>query len=289
MIAILSIIAVVALITLYDYFGSKGWQQVTSSVRNNVVFENRNREYGAYVIRRDYDKTLVLIMGSVLLSVGGLYAGFALTRSNPLEEIIQSPTNTDVEIAMVLPAKEVPEVETPEPVKQSSTEATKQFVEPKVEDKPVDTKLKTQEELDKSKAGSSDQEKKGEGPIITYKEPEKVKEKEPIVPKGPEMFVDVDAQYPGGREAMIDFIQRNLEFPPIALDMNIQGKCFLRFVVGVDGSISSVNVLRGIAGCPECDWAAVKVLKSMPNWKPGKLRGEEVSSYFDLPINFEIE
>jgi len=64
-----AIILLVAFVTLYDYFTSKTWQQVTSSNRNDLVFENRNRTYGAYVLRRDYDKRLMTIMLSVLLSI----------------------------------------------------------------------------------------------------------------------------------------------------------------------------------------------------------------------------
>ncbi len=60
-------------------------------------------------------------------------------------------------------------------------------------------------------------------------------------------------------------------------------------MVGEDGSISSIKVQRGIPNCPECDKEAIRVLKMMPNWKPGKIKGKAVSSYFNLPINIDLQ
>lgn len=290
MIVILSIIGIVALISLYDYIGSRSWQQVTSSTRNDVVFEKRNRKYGAYVIRRDYDKTLMMIMGGVMLSVGGMYAAYAGLRQDPIEAFVEPTKTTDVEIAMVLQPKNPPKMVTPEPVKPVTSEATSKFVEPKVVDKPTDQQAKTQDELDKTKAGTTDQDKKGNDPVTTTVVTTTTT---PIVtlttPKAPEVFVDVEAEFPGGFSAMMKYIQDNLVYPEIGIQTGAQGKCYLRFVVGDDGEISSVKVMRGISGCPECDREAVRVIKSMPKWKPGKIRGASVASYFDLPINFTLE
>ena len=88
---------------------------------------------------------------------------------------------------------------------------------------------------------------------------------------------------------MMAWIQKNLVFPPTAIENNVQGKCFLRFVVSVDGNISSVTLTKGVPDCPECDKAAIKAIRSMPNWKAGKLNGRSVSSYSSIPINFAIE
>ena len=71
--------------------------------------------------------------------------------------------------------------------------------------------------------------------------------------------------------------------------MGSEGKCYLRFVVDEMGNIESVRVLRGVYGCPECDREAVRVVNLMPLWKPGSLKGKNVSTYFDLPINFQLQ
>jgi len=106
------------------------------------------------------------------------------------------------------------------------------------------------------------------------------------IDKEPETFVDEEAEFPGGYHAMIAFIQKNLVFPKSSIEDGVEVKCFLRIVVGLNGTISDVKVTKGVTDCPECDKAAVKVIKSMPNWKPGKLNGRSVSSYCSIPINF---
>ena len=93
----------------------------------------------------------------------------------------------------------------------------------------------------------------------------------------------------GGQPAMAKFIQMELEYPDIAKSIDIQGKCYLRFIVGADGKISSVKVVRGIVGCPECDLEAIRVLKSMPPWEPAELNGEKVPSIFNMSINFVLD
>lgn len=289
MTVILSIIVLVAIVSLYDYFASKSWQQVTSTVRNNVVFEKRNKEYGAFVIRRDYDKTLLIIMVSLVCSVGGIYAAYAGFRSEPLLATIEAPVPDDV-TPVVIPVKDIPdEIIKDEIEKPTSTEKMDEFREPEVSDKKVKEETKTQVELDNSKAGPVDTEKKGDGTTTTFKKEEEKDEKDPVKPTGPEVNVDIEAQFPGGVMEMVRHIQKKLNYPQVAIENNYTGKCYLQFVVDTEGKISSVKVLRGVPSCPECDKEAIRVLKAMPNWNPGKIKGKDVSSYFTMPIDFQLE
>ena len=105
----------------------------------------------------------------------------------------------------------------------------------------------------------------------------------------PETFVDEEPEFPGGYPAMMAFIQKNVVFPETAIEMGVQGKCFLRFVVNINGTISEVQVTKGVPNCPDCDKSAIKAIRAMPNWEPGKLNGRSVSSYCSIPINFAIE
>lgn len=102
-------------------------------------------------------------------------------------------------------------------------------------------------------------------------------------------IVDEPAEFPGGIGAMKQYIKDNLVYPLTAKENSIQGKCYLRFVVNGDGSISDVKVARGVADCPECDKEAIRVIKSMPNWKPGTSNGVIVKSYYTLPIAFVMD
>lgn len=287
---ILSIIVLVAIVSLYDYFATRSWQQVTSSVRNNVVFENRNREYGAYVIRRDYDKTLLVIMISLVFSVGGIYAAYAGFRSLPEDEIVAKKLITEDITPLFIPVKDKPdEIIKDDVEKPSSVEKMEKFTEPKVSDDKVKDELKTQDELDKSKAGPVDTDKKGDGITTTVVKVIVPDKKDDDKPEIPEVNVDVEAQFPGGFLEMMRHIQKKMVFPQIAIENGYTGKCYLQFVVDKEGKISSVKVLRGVPSCPECDKEAVRVLKAMPDWKPGKIKGKDVSSYFTMPIDFQLE
>ena len=98
-----------------------------------------------------------------------------------------------------------------------------------------------------------------------------------------------EANFKGGQKAMAAYIKKNLLYPQVATKNHTEGKCFLKFVVSKDGTITHVAVVQGVANCPECDQEAIRVLKNMPKWKPAKENGQKVSSYFTIPINFTLD
>jgi protein TonB len=104
-----------------------------------------------------------------------------------------------------------------------------------------------------------------------------------------EIFTVVEEQptYPGGEEARMRYLQENIKYPEEAKELGIQGRVFVTFVVEVDGSITDVRVLRGIGG--GCDQEAIRVVKGMPKWVPGKQRGVPVRVQFNLPIKFTLQ
>ena len=83
----------------------------------------------------------------------------------------------------------------------------------------------------------------------------------------------------------VKYIQKNVQYPQMAKEAGLSGKCFLKFVVNGSGNITDVTILKGVPGCGECDREAIRVVKSMPNWKAGKQNGRAVSVFFNLPIN----
>jgi protein TonB len=93
--------------------------------------------------------------------------------------------------------------------------------------------------------------------------------------------------YPGGEQKLMEFVAKNIKYPQIARETGIQGRVFVGFVVEPDGSVSNVKVLRGIGG--GCDEEAMRVVKSMPKWKPGKQRGKAVRVSYMLPVNFTLK
>ena len=92
--------------------------------------------------------------------------------------------------------------------------------------------------------------------------------------------------FPGGDEARINYLKNSIEYPQMARESGIQGRVFVTFVVEKDGNITDVRILRGIGG--GCDEEAVRVIKNMPKWVPGKQRGKPVRVQFNMPILFKL-
>ncbi len=104
-----------------------------------------------------------------------------------------------------------------------------------------------------------------------------------------EIFTIVEKmpEFPGGIQALFSYLGKNIEYPDLAKDAKIEGKVYITFVVNSKGEIDNVMVLRGIGG--GCDEEAVRVVKSMPTWIPGKQRGKSVKVQYNLPINFILK
>jgi protein TonB len=104
-----------------------------------------------------------------------------------------------------------------------------------------------------------------------------------------EIFTIVEKMpaFPGGVEALFNYLGQNIEYPDMAKDARVEGKVYITFVVDRDGSIADVKVLRGIGG--GCDEEAIRVVKGMPKWEPGEQRGKSVRVQYNLPINFVLK
>ncbi|MEE1095805.1 MAG: energy transducer TonB [Paludibacteraceae bacterium] len=104
------------------------------------------------------------------------------------------------------------------------------------------------------------------------------------------IFVVVESmpEFPGGQQALFKYINENVKYPVIAQENGIQGRVICQFVVNKDGSIVDIEVVRS-GGDPSLDKEAVRVVKSMPKWKPGKQRGKPVRVKFTVPINFKLQ
>lgn len=105
-----------------------------------------------------------------------------------------------------------------------------------------------------------------------------------------EIFTVVEnmPEFPGGVKAMYEYLGKNIKYPEVAKEAGIQGKVYVSFVVDKDGSITDVKVLRGIPGGKMCDQEAIRVVKAMPKWNPGKQRGKAVKVSYMLPVQFTL-
>lgn len=102
------------------------------------------------------------------------------------------------------------------------------------------------------------------------------------------LIVETMPEFPGGMAALNQYLSENIRYPQLAKENGIEGKVFLSFVVEKDGSITDIEVLRGIHGGKMCDDEAVRVVKAMSKWSPGKQRGKPVRYSFKLPVQFTL-
>jgi protein TonB len=121
--------------------------------------------------------------------------------------------------------------------------------------------------------------------IEEYVAPEVVEEE--VVEQEIFQIVEEMPAFPGGEAKLMEYVGKNIKYPQIARETGIQGRVFIGFVVEPDGSVSNVKLLRGIGG--GCDEEAMRVVKSMPKWKPGKQRGKAVRVSYMLPVNFKLQ
>lgn len=112
--------------------------------------------------------------------------------------------------------------------------------------------------------------------------PPRSKTEEPVL-----IYVDLEASFPGGHAAMIEYIRKNMRYPQDAKEKEIQGKCIVKLLIKADGSIGNVTVTRGVF--PSIDKEAIRLIESMPHWIPAQINGKNVNSYFNLPIKFALD
>lgn len=248
---------------------------------DELVFEGRNQEYGAFVLRQNYASNILigigitLVVAMLVLSWPTLAAWF---QGN--ENTAVSPPRKLVYSELSLP----PPIDKPRPlpphIQLPRLKKVLKFVPPKVVKEQVSELPPTIQEVKENEVAAV----AVEGPVdIAFEEP--VAE---VVAEDDEIFTVVDQQpeFDGGYEAMMAFIKANLIYPPNARRMEIEGTVHVSFVVSKTGSISDVQVLRGIM--TECDREAVRVVQKMPAWKPGRQNGRPVNVRFILPLRFRL-
>ena len=279
---------------------------LTSQEWRDLVFANKNKEFGAYELRRQSDRrhnmealfTLVgLIIVFILLLAYSKYSDYraeqdALALKEQREkmaaaELLQQeeepepepePEDTKVEI-------EIPEI--PEEVLATVQVTQIAIVDAdKVQNEVMD--MEEQKE-DNTARGVVNQE--GSDDVDKFKAVQEqvvVKEPEPEKPKEEEIFVAVEqqAEFPGGQPALMKWLQQNIRYPEAAQQNDIQGRVVVKFVVEKDGSIGQAQIIRGVD--KDLDREALRVVNKMPKWQPGKNNGVAVRSYFTLPVSFKL-
>lgn len=265
----------------------------------DLVFEGRNKAYGAYRLRKSTTKRNILAMVAVVLLL--IVAFIILTVKNFVDEQrakvamtqVAELTNYDQPKKKAEVKQKKVEVEPERVVERvkSSIKFTAPVIKKDEEVKP-DEELKTQDELMSTKTAIGTFDVKGNddanGEILKAKEV--IAEPEPPKHEEEDKVFDIVEQqplFPGGPAALIKYLSENTKYPVVAQENGVQGRVTVQFVVEKDGSISDVHVLRGVD--PSLDKEAVRVVKSMPRWTPGKQNGITVRVNYRVPVLFRLQ
>jgi protein TonB len=256
----------------------------------DLLFKDRNQEYGAYELRNDSARRHrwgiigALIFTALIVVVPILYKQILASRK---ERNIEVTTLSDIQIEKQLEKPKDIIIDKPIPPLKSSIKFTPPVIKPD-EEVQADEEIKTQEELTKTDVNISTADIKGtdeiNGADIGDLNNQIVGEDSLSAPYS---VVEQMPEFPGGEAALRKFLAANVKYPAIAAENGVQGKVFVNFVVDRNGGISNVKVVRGVD--PAVDKEAIRVVKSMPKWIPGKQNGEAVRVSFTVPINFVLQ
>lgn len=283
----------------------------------DMVFAGKNKEYGAYKLRRSVSqrniKSLTILLVAAFL--GGGYLAYQIKRHND-ELAAQAEYAAKMELAALERAKkeqedrkknqqkQEPKKEEPEKV-VPETRATVKFTAPVIrDDKDVKEEMPPMVKMNKetkavgleTKEGTDDRSDFANRTTIVTPDqiPPKIEKPKEEAPKieAPKEEVEnkiftVAEQMPSFKGNVQAWLKSHLSYPPVAADNGIQGKVIVKFVVGRDGSVSQAQVVRGID--PALDREALRVVNIMPKWNPGMNNGQPANVWFTLPVTFRLE
>jgi periplasmic protein TonB len=259
----------------------------------DIIFEGRNKAYGAYDLRRTYGRRLtvsitVMLSVSLLLGIGFAFAG---EKKEKLTQVVLPP---DVELKNI--QEETPEPPPPPPPPKLPVPQVQvlQFTPPRIVNEEVkeDEKPPEMETLEDTKIGTMNVEGIKDDGIVAP--PIDAGTTGVIVaPKKDEDDIDktftkveIESDYPGGFSAWKRFLERNLRFSQEAIDNQVQGTVVVQFIVDREGNVSDVQAISG----PQEHYAeAVRVIKKSGKWTPAIQNGRQVKSFKKQPIVFRLE
>lgn len=259
-----------------------------------IVFEGRNKSYGAYQLRENSPKRhLWSVIIVLILAVLAFLIPALIRLASPKDKI----ENTEVVQLGKLKQAEVKQKDKQiikqEPTPPQAVKSSVKFTAPvikKDEEVNADEEIKSQEDLMNAKGSISIADVKGNDEengkdiadlkqIVTQAAPEEQDKVFEVVEQMP--------TYPGGQDALFEYLSKHIKYPVIAEENGIQGRVIVTFVVEKDGSITDINVVKSVD--PSLDKEAKRVIGSMPHWIPGKQNGSSVRVKFTVPVTFRLQ
>lgn len=269
----------------------------------DIVFEGRNKVYGAYYLRKSSGQRQVIAILSIVAFI--VLIGVAILLKNTIADALVDESEVNAELST-----ELSELKKDEPKKEKKQEIKQEYEEIKYEQKVAvkasmaftvpdivdqvdeNRKMKNQEELNRSTIAIASVDYKGDengkGTIDDLKDGQVAGGNQAAPEEDSKVYTVVEQEpaFPGGNDALLAYVSKNIRYPESAKEMDIQGKVVLRFVVLENGSVGDVVVIQALD--PACDREAVRVVKSLPRFTPGKQQGKPVKTYFTLPVRFSL-
>ena len=260
---------------------------------DDVIFESRNKSYGAYALRQSYGKRMKRGI------IGGM-AIFSLMVSSPLIATRLASTQVDLDNHVIeMPPVEVdkpkndivppPPPPPPPPVKIATIRFSVPLVTDEAETEPPMPNIA---DITVNVANQTQEGENREAFVPAVVVPVAPPIDEPVVAKPVEdntthLIVEQVPEFPDGTKAMFKWLSENVKYPPMARENGIEGTVYVGFVVWKDGTVQNIQIKRGINGV--CNEEAMRVVRAMPTWKPGRQNGKAVNVAFTLPIKFKLE
>ena len=256
-------------------------EKIKAPAFDEIVFEVRNKEYGAYKLRKKYNSTVIiaLLIGIIIIGTAiitpYLNAKALENRQRRAErQVVLKLENLDQPNETVAPPP-------PPPPPPADVIQQQKYVPPEVVDsiKPEDVKqLMTADQAQNEVTNKEVVE-------VVQQVKEEVQESE--AEEVPFIVVEEMPMFPGGNDALLKYIGEHTQYPEIAKENNIQGKVIIRFCVTAKGGVSQVSILKGVD--PELDKEAIRVVNTLPPFKPGKQGGKPVPVWYMVPIAFTLK
>lgn len=277
---------------------------LSSKEWRDLIFEGKNKDFGAYKLRQAsesrHNKAFFLVLLG-LIAIGLLIFGYMTYdayKTQKAEEEARAKLEQQQKLAQMEAEKEeekeeeVEQVEIEEVKPEAPQLATQLMTELLLTDTPKeDNEIKANEDIQKDNAVMSTFTQAGSDDINLIKEhkEEVVQEKPKEEKKKEEVFTHVEQmpKFPGGDAELYKFISSNLNYPAMAIENNVQGKVIVQFVVTKDGSIGNVKVVRSVDR--DLDNEAIRVCKKLPKFIPGKQNGQPVNVWYTLPVTFKLQ
>lgn len=277
---------------------------LTSQQWCDIVFEGRNKDFGAYVMRmttkprhlKAFISTIVAFVAIIAFAYG------YLAVSAYIEELaIKDQANQEM-VTVDLGDEADDEEDVPERIEEQKPEAlpeeilntvkVTELLISKDEDVRSEDEIKTQDELKDTETafGQTDFDKGTDDRNVTrqHKDEVIVEDKKPE-PVKEEVFRAVEQMpvFPGGEVALMKWLSNNIQYPPAAMENNVQGRVVVQFVVTKTGAIGEVKVVRSVDR--DLDNEAIRVCKKLPKFTPGRMNGQAVNVWYTLPVQFKLQ